>query len=256
MLAQRRETRGLAAVEIVVFAPADDPAQTPPDAGDGLAWAPHLVSIEGRPALVWERATPTALATALDAPYDEIAVWAAQPQALLRLAAEAPRETAREGPYLSLRWVLAHGDQVATIASAGVEFAHVSIHASPEEMVRVRDLLRDALGLVVLPRPRAIQVPGHWLAAGDVRVHLNAREGVAPVAAGTAPNHICLGVADIDAAQVAVESHDFSCQRAGSLAGQVWFRLASGTVIELQPRRGLASIHRGGWSFRPAVNEE
>ena len=103
-------------------------------------------------------------------------------------------------------------------------------------MARVHAVLRDALELVEIPRPRTISVPGHWLACGSARVHLNAREGVAVEAVGTAPNHICFAVNDLNAVQAAVEAHGFACQRGGSLASQVWFRLASGTVIELQPR--------------------
>lgn len=238
LLAAAREERGLPVDELVLFASAGNPASPPPEPPAGLAWAPHLVAVEERPALIWERAAPAVLELALEAPFEAIAIWAAQPRALLRLATAAPQGRTGEGPYLSLRWLLSHGDDAASAASAQVAFEHVSVHATPDEMGRVRAVLRDALGLVELPRPSVIRVPGHWLAAGQVRVHLNARQGVAPPATGTAPNHICFGVEDLDAAQAAVEARGFACERAGSLERQVWFRLASGTVIELQPRRG------------------
>lgn len=237
LLANVRAGRGFRADELVLFAPAGDPAGMPPKAPNGFVWAPHVVAAAGRPALVWEAASPLTFEAVLDAPADELAIWSGQPSALLRLAALALTEGTEDGGYLSLRWLLAHRQVAAAAASADVAFEHVSVHATPQEMTTVRAVLRDALGLVEVLRPSTISTPGHWLTAGPVRVHLNAREGIAPPAAGSAPNHICFAVADLDAAEAAVEERGFACERAGSLDRQVWFRLQSGTVIELQPRR-------------------
>lgn len=237
LLLDVRRTRGFDPISLRIFVSDGDPASAPPCL-PGVVWAPHIVAWApaGDSGLAWEADTPERLSAALDAPADHIAMWADQPAALLRIASRAP-VVSTSGPYLSLRWLLAHLEEAVAAATPQVAFDHVSLHATPEETARVRALLRDALGLVEVPRPSNISIPGHWLAAGPVRVHLNARAGVATTAQGTAPNHICFGVEDLDAAQSAVEAHGFACQRAGSLDRQLWFRLDSGTVIELQPRR-------------------
>ena len=237
LLAEVRRARDLDATGLRVFVSDGHPATAPPEL-PGVAWAPHLVAWApaGDAGLAWEADTLERLTAALDAPAKAIAVWAEQPAALLRIAAAAPAVGPGD-PYLSLRWLLAHPREAVVAATAHVAFDHVSVHVTPEEMTRVRAVLREALGLVEVPRPGSIEIPGHWLAAGLVRVHLNARGEVAQAAQGTAPNHICFSVEDLGAAQTAVEAHGFACERAGSLNGQVWFRLDSGTVIELQPRR-------------------
>ena len=240
LLLDSRADRGLPAANVELFVSREDSETLPPTpAVGGRMWAPHLIAVapEDEPTLVWELADPAMFETALEAPARDIAVWANQPHALLRLAALARPSDSITGEYLSLRWLMAHQGQAASAASAGVAFEHVSIHATPAEMDRVRGVLRDALGLVEIPRPSTISIPGHWLAAGEVRVHLNAREGVAPAAAGTAPNHICFAVANLEAVKARVEALGFACQEAGSLGDQIWFRLQSGTVLELQRRR-------------------
>lgn len=235
LLAEARGERGLAGAGPRIFVSAGDPGAAPPP-WPGMRWAPHLLrwTPPGTVGLAWEADTPERLATLLDAPAAAIATWAEQPAALLRIAMRAPRTGGGSDGYLSLRWLLAHPEAAVAAATSDLAFDHVSLHATPQEMSRVRALLRDGLGLVEVARPACIDVAGHWLAAGSVRVHLNARDHVAAPASGTAPNHVGFCVAQLDDVQAAVESHGFACQRAGSLGEQAWFRLESGTVIELQ----------------------
>lgn len=234
VLVASRLARGLRADDLLLHAPHGDTEL--PQSPAPRIWAPHLAGTSDGPRLVWEAGHVDALEMALDADAEDIFLWAAQPHAILAVAAAAPPAVAAPDSYLSLRWILAHPKAAGEAASSSIAFEHVSLHTTPAEMRRVRDLMCKALGLVEIPRPRSITVPGHWLACGPVRVHLNARPGVVQSRKGTAPNHVCFAVANLDAAQHAVEARGFACERAGSLDGQVWFRLDSGTVIELQPR--------------------
>ncbi len=126
----------------------------------------------------------------------------------------------------------------AALSEQSVAIEHVSIHVDAtkeEEVVRV---LTTALGLVEVPRPESIPVPGRWLQAGGSRVHLNFRtaRGDEPGFPGMAPNHVCFAVADLEAVECALAQQGYATKRAGSLAQpQLWFRLPGGAVVELQP---------------------
>ena len=131
-----------------------------------------------------------------------------------------------------------------SVAVVGIE--HVSLHVPAEEEDRVVEAFTIALGMVEIPRPVSIDVPGRWLQAGACRVHLNSRERREAERGfpGTAPNHVCFAVADLESAEEAIQAAGFETRRAGSLGGQVWFRLTGGTAIELQRlrSRGPSSV--------------
>lgn len=213
---------------------------------DGQTWVPHVFCFKStsHPGLVWEQCPLVEVERKLGATAEEVERWAARPAMLWRLltiavstgqAVEAPTEQ----PHLSFRWILANQEVAAEAAGAGlVEVEHVSIHIDPDEEETVVRLLVDALGLIEIPRPAEIAVPGRWLQAGRCRVHLNSRSGRPDEIGfpGPRPNHICFGVDDLDGAENALEAAGVSTRRAGSLDRQLWFRLA-GTTVELQPLR-------------------
>lgn len=217
-----------------------------PPAVDGQAWIPHVFCFEelSRPALVWERLPREHLESRLSASLADVERWAGRPQLLLRLLSIAGAtgrfvDTPATQAHLSFRWIMANQEEAAEAASEGVvEVEHVSIHVDPAEEEAVAELFVQDLGLIEIPRPTAIKVPGRWLQAGRARIHLNSRAAQANEAdfPGPRPNHICFGVADLEAAGRALEEAGIPTRRAGSLGRQLWFRLA-GTTIELQPLR-------------------
>jgi hypothetical protein len=171
---------------------------------------------------------------------EDAARWARPPRQLLRLLELAAAEPEPVAGHLSLRWLLSHQELAAQrLTTDLIELEHVSLHVSHEEEDAVVDALVDALGMVEIPRPASISVPGRWLQAGSARVHLNSRAARQEEAGfpGTAPNHVCLAVADVHACECALQRAGLDTRRVGSLGTQVWMRLRSGTVIELQPRR-------------------
>jgi hypothetical protein len=241
LLADSRESRGLPATP-TVFA-AQDPRAPDVAPGEGLAWVPHLYrwGRGGEPAIAWELAHEDDVLGAIEAPAADVRRWARRTQQLLRLARLAPDEpkTATDG-YLSMRWILTHEcETAAALCNEMVELEHVSLHVDPDEHERLLAVLVEGLGLVEVARPGSITVPGNWLQAGHARIHLNSRTGREGERGfpGTAPNHICVAVADLDAAVAAVEAAGFDVVRAGSLSEQAWWRLKSGTAIEMQPLR-------------------
>jgi hypothetical protein len=243
LLADARAARGLLDGPLALFA-ATDPLTPPPAATAGRTWIPHVFCWErsDAPALAWELCEQERVEALLEAPPAAVARWAARPDLLLRLAALAPDADALspDGQHLSLRWVLAHEEAVAELLSGmTVALDHVSLHVAPGEEERVVRALTEALGLVEIPRPASIRVPGRWLQAGATRVHLNSR-GARPDEAGfpgTAPNHVCFAVENLDLAERRLAALGFETRRAGSLGAQAWLRLEGGTVIELQSRR-------------------
>lgn len=218
-----------------------------PTAQEGKVWVPHMACFDGLAdrGLVWERCDEGDVEEKLGAPLGDIERWASRPEVLLRLlslAAAGGRFVEAESgqAYLSFRWVLDHQEQAAAAATEGlVAIDHVSIHVDPDEEAAVADLLIGVLGLAEIPRPLAITVPGRWLDAGSGRVHLNHRSAHPGESGfpGPKPNHICFSVADLDAAEQALEAAGVPTERAGSIGDQLWFRLA-GTAIELQRLRG------------------
>ncbi len=241
MLASAREARGLLTGPLLIYAAED--SESPADAsGEDTLWVPHIYcwQPDGAPAIAWELQTEDAVRRTLDADPAAVRRWARCPQQLLRLAGLAANETTDAVSHLSMRWVLANETSVASALSIErVTLEHVSIHVGADEEPRVVALLVNGLGLIETARPASIETPGRWLQAGPVRIHLNSREMRSEEIGfpGTAPNHICFSVAELDAAVAAVEKAGFATVRAGSLGGQAWFRLSSGTTIELQQRR-------------------
>jgi hypothetical protein len=237
-LAESRERRGLLVGPVTAFA-SESPLGLPPPAPEGRSWVPHVycwrepVSVS----LAWEQLAPERLGPIFESSLERVQWWAERPALLLTLAklAADSRQVPAAG-HLSLRWVLANEHAaLATLSAASVELEHVSVWVTPAEEARLVDLL-ERIGLIEVPRPASLSVPGCWLQAGATRVHLNSRESRShePGFPGTAPNHICFAVADLPGAVAAAENAGFATARVGSLGAQVWFRLQSGTVIEPQ----------------------
>jgi hypothetical protein len=241
VLSAARAERSLPSEGIEIFAP--EPALTPPPSARlGELWVPHVFCWRELdcPALAWERCQEAQVPVIFEAKGEDIARWARRPDALLELigmAVSAPTDDTAPG-HLSMRWILAHELHVAELLTAArVRVEHVSLHVEPREVEALVSALADALGMIEIGRPSSITVPGRWLQAGPTRVHLNSRparpnESGFP---GTAPNHICFAVADLDKSERALQAAGFVTTRAGSLGSQTWLRLSSGTVIELQP---------------------
>ena len=217
--------------------------QVPQAAVPGRAWVPHLLNWEEREAIVlaWELIEPRVLRLALEAEPHEISRWANRPELLFRLGQMAMDQD-DGGPangHLSFRWLMAHQEEAArALAGEVVGIEHVSLHVAPEDETEVARIFTQGLGMVEIPRPATISVPGRWLQAGNARVHLNSREGEPGEQGfpGTAPNHVCFAVEDIIAAERELARLGVATKRAGSLSKpQLWIRLPGGTAIELQP---------------------
>lgn len=257
VLARSRAARSVLEDRLQIFA-ADDVTIPPPVAEEGKIWVPHVFFWEPseRPALAWELCDQNGVEGRLGYPLDAVARWAARPQLLLRLlsmaaAGDRSQATGEPDEHLSFRWVLSHEDAAAQmLCSEVVCIDHVSIHLSADDEDRVARLLCDGLGLVEIPRPASITVPGRWLQAGNCRIHLNSRaqRRGEPTFPGTAPNHVCFAVGNLDVAERAVRQAGFQIRRAGSLGHQLWFQLPGDTVIELQPLRGASSLTVGSTS--------
>jgi len=236
-------SRGLLGETLVLFAPVDDRA--PPSLVTGEFWVPHIYAWEEPDAisLAWERCTRNEMETLLGARPEAVALWAGRSAELVTLGRRAAVEAKRHGDsgrHLSLRWILEHETKVARLMSEDiVAIEHISLHVAAGKEAEVVRLLTDALGMVEIDRPAQISIPGRWLQAGSSRVHLNSREKTADEAGfpGSAPNHVCFAVADLDSAERAVQCFGIRTRRSGSLGNQVWFRLPGGTVIELQPKK-------------------
>jgi hypothetical protein len=241
VLVAARQRRGLP-TPVTVFA-AEDPLAPDDAPGGGLLWVPHLYRwcAGGEPGIAWELCREEDVAAALDASVAQVRRWGLAVDQLLRLARLAgARSDAPTSDYLSMRWILSHEREAAAALCDGlVQLEHLSLHVTVEEQERLVAALVEGLGLVEVSRPATITVPGRWLQAGDVRIHLNSRTARAdePAFPGTAPNHVCFAVLDFEAAIAAVEAAGFDVVRAGSLGDQAWWRLASGTTVELQPLR-------------------
>lgn len=245
VLARSRAERGLLDLDqpLEIFATADSSRSTPTPPAEHV-WVPHMFCWQkpAEAALAWELCDENAVEARLGRRLEDVVRWAARPNLLLRLAALAADRPAYDvqspDQHLSFRWLLAHQEEVAELLSGSVvALEHVSLHVTADEEARVIQALTGALGLVEIPRPAGIAIPGCWLQAGHCRVHLNSRTGYEREQGfpGTAPNHICFAVADLTAAEQAVKAAGFATRRAGSLGDQVWFRLASGSAVELQP---------------------
>lgn len=100
----------------------------------------------------------------------------------------------------------------------------------------------DRLGFAPLPRP-AFDIPGAWLSAGDVELHLIVHPGGTVRADGSVDaneNHFAMRVADFDAAVSELvaagfrEGEDLLLRR-GSLAGygQIYLRDPDNHIIEI-----------------------
>lgn len=235
-----RDSRGLLTEALTIFASETPsaPLGAPPDKA---IWIPHLYrwAANGRPAIAWELVVEDRIQAIFGTALDAIRRWQTAPERLLELAALARDDVdAERDVHLSLRWVLAHeADVVAALSNARVTLDHVSVQVTQDEEPRVVAAL-TSMGLVEVVRPSQIKSPGRWLQAGNARVHLNSREARSGETTfpASAPNHVCFAVADLDDATAAVQAAGFRTVMAGSLGSQVWWRLASGTTIELQLR--------------------
>lgn len=242
MLLASRESRGVLQPPLRIFAGEETVEHPDVDPGPDTLWVPHVYcwEREDAPALAWELLGHAQIESTFHAPLAALRRWAEQPQKLLALGtAHAAGPPDQATGHLSLRWVLLNETLAAAAGSAElVTLEHVSVHVSAEEEYRLVAALVDGLGAMEVTRPAAIEAAGRWLQAGPVRLHLNSRDPAPdePTFPGTAPNHICFAVADLDTAVAAVERSGFAIVRAGSLGAQAWFRLSTGTTIELQQK--------------------
>ena len=243
-LSGARESRGLSGDRVTLFVPAD--SSSPADLDRSEIWIPHVYAWEKVDAirLAWERCDRSEVESLLGASTEAVTRWAARGDELIALGKRAAAETSsrhkESGQYLSFRWVLEHEPQVARLLSEdAVAIEHVSFYVAAGREAEVARLLVEALGMVEIERPAEIEVPGRWLQAGQSRVHLNSREAYEDEVGfpGSAPNHVCFAVADLNSTEQAVRSFGISTQHSGSLGDQVWFRLPGETVIELQPMK-------------------
>lgn len=239
VLVEARATRGLSPSEIALLVP-DDPFRPVAGREGDDVWLPHLFSVDtpSEPMIAWELTSRTLASEILGPSASDAERWGRCPAQLVRLLELAAREREPAEGHLSLRWLLAHQEFAARLLTEGqVEIDHVSLHVAADEEDMLVDALVAALGMVEIPRPPSISVPGRWLQTGSSRLHLNSRNPRPdePGFPGTAPNHLCLRVADLDACERELERTGLETRRAGSLGQQLWVRLASGTAIELQP---------------------
>jgi hypothetical protein len=229
---------------VEIFAPSD-PIRVPPAPAEGQVWVPHVFCWQaaGNVALAWELSTEANLRDLFEVSIQEVIRWAQRPDLLIRLgrlACEIAPPHRKGGSYLSFRWLMTNQEVAAVVLSAQrVAIEHVSLHIDAAQEDAVVRVLTLALGFVEIPRPPSISIPGRWLQAGNSRVHINSREArnAEEGFPGTAPNHMCFAIADLQATELALQEQGIATERAGSLAQpQVWFRLPGGAVIELQPR--------------------
>ena len=242
-LAKCRVERGLEAQRIEIFAPTDVVSR-PPEAPRGRVWVPHIFCWRtvSEVSLAWELSALGRLRDLVDADAAKVSRWSRHPVLMIRLghmAVKAAGDSAgpQEG-HLSFRWLLANEEVAASaFAKERVSIGHVSLHVEPAEEEWIVEIL-TAIGLVEIPRPASISVPGRWLQCGNARVHLNSRHMRAgePAFPGTAPNHVCFAVTDLAATERVLQALGVTSKRAGSLEQpQLWFRLPGGSFVELQP---------------------
>jgi catechol 2,3-dioxygenase-like lactoylglutathione lyase family enzyme len=113
---------------------------------------------------------------------------------------------------------------------------HVSIHTEGQLDASLA-FYQQVLGLGQLPRPR-LAVPGAWLSAGAVEVHLNSRRALSTEVDGPSPVHICFGVWDLEQAVAELRAANVAFVEGGSLdVRQIWLRDPAGNAIELQEDR-------------------
>jgi hypothetical protein len=204
------------------------------------SWVPHLYCWKEAELtwIAWEFVTagesehPLGAAVARPWLADKALLYAA-----VRIAAK--NAVALEGAsveYFSTRWLI-RNEWFLEVAQSNSdsEIGHVSLHVSEAEEETLVELLTTSFGMIQISRPSAIKTPGTWLLAGNSTLHLNSRAiADGPEVSGTAPNHLCLMTLDLDLAQQSIESAGYSVIEAGSLGNQIWFRLRSGTMIEVQ----------------------
>lgn len=225
------------------------PRLTSRPSGPETPHLPHvLVAGDGRPALVFELVSSwEEAATDLRCSPSAVRRWAARHDGLLALVAAAPRPAApAPGPHLSFRWVARNEETAARalVLARGTALDHVSVHVPVDALPAVLRFFTLGLGLPELPRPAAVTVPGHWLHAGTVLLHLNARRfdrgtQAAQVLAGSAPNHVAVRVGDLEGTVTRLVSQGHPVSWGGSLGDrtQAWFRPGGGLVLELQQAR-------------------
>ncbi len=222
-------------------------SEPPPVEGEAELAIPHVLAW-GDPAeaaLIWERIERSEVARLLDASPETAARWASQPELLLRLAelslsARSPISPVPGEAHLSFRWVLTHEADVASLLSGrDVVLDHVSLHLGESEAQELVRILTTCVGLIEIERPASIPTPGYWLACGDARLHLSTRERRPDETGfpGTAPNHLCFAVTDLDAVRLALDTAGVTTAQAGSLGNQLWMKTSEGTVVEFQRRR-------------------
>jgi hypothetical protein len=227
-----------------LFAP-EEPLRPPPPSPEEQVWVPHIfcwLKMDAV-ALTWELVPLTCLESLFGGSLEDVIRWARRPDLLLRLARLASRGQT-SGEHLSFRWLIANQERAAlALAAEKVTVEHISLHVEAEAMDRVVELLTTAVGLVEIPRPSTITIPGRWLQAGNSRVHLNSREACDDEVGfpGPRPNHLCFAVANPAEVERALAAQGVATEQAGSLAErQIWFRLPGGCVVELQPSASYA----------------
>jgi len=97
---------------------------------------------------------------------------------------------------------------------------------------------RDLLGLQAGRRPDIPGTPGHWFDVGGAQVHLIGR-AVSGGALDGAAHHVCLGVADLEAAVAELQAAGVPHRRAeirreGEPIRQVFVSDPAGNLVELQ----------------------
>jgi glyoxylase I family protein len=99
------------------------------------------------------------------------------------------------------------------------------------------DFYRQLLHLPDEVRP-AINVDGHWFAAGDVQLHLVDADPGTAVISPTGP-HVCFAVEDLDDAIAELERDGIPYVRGtqGTVV-QIWFADPAGNTVEIQQERG------------------
>lgn len=113
---------------------------------------------------------------------------------------------------------------------------HVSFHVPMQELATCIDFLTRVVGLVEVERPQSVTVPGAWLQVGNAQVHLNARDmEVTSPGRGSAPNHLCLAVPDLNVVVERLDAVGFHHETSGTVGvRQVWLRGPANLVVELQ----------------------
>lgn len=96
---------------------------------------------------------------------------------------------------------------------------------------------RDFLGLEAIARPE-IGIPGAWLAAGPVQVHLivtprGMEVGQPPPSLNPAASHVAFTVDDYDTALAEARRQGLEILETSPEAGQLWVRDPDGHVVEL-----------------------